>query len=167
MSLQDIASLTSSEKTALMHSVAQQMSNTFVAISEAIQRHLLTPENTAPLHGVIETVNGHGENRIRKLERSLVRYRRRAKGAKRWRAERRAILEDIEGLVRQIKELQQAWKKRVEAMEDRASVQGSTSSSAATSVSRSQSGSESDLSNQLEWEMEQTVANVPEHDSSS
>ncbi|KKK14002.1 hypothetical protein P175DRAFT_0503949 [Aspergillus ochraceoroseus IBT 24754] len=110
-SLENIHTLSPAAKTALMQSLAHEMTSTFIAISKEIQRGTLTPHNTVPLHQVIRTITHTTAAAHRKLERKLTAYERRAK---RWRAERRWIRQEFAQVVWRSKMVHLRWKTRVE-----------------------------------------------------
>ncbi|KAL2821395.1 hypothetical protein BDW59DRAFT_164130 [Aspergillus cavernicola] len=129
--LRDISSLSSPAKTALMDTIAQEMTTIIITISKEIQRGTLKAQHTAPFNLFIRTIQRDETAQQRKLERKLARYQRRGR---RWRAERQWIRRDLAGMVRQMEILHGRWKKRVEVLEKKGSV-------TVASVSRSDSGS--------------------------
>ncbi|KAI9368515.1 hypothetical protein BJX61DRAFT_546470 [Aspergillus egyptiacus] len=109
-----LSSLPSSAKTALIATIAQEMTTTIITVSREIQRGTLTPQHTAPLHNFLRTIQRHEVAAQQKLERRLARYQRRAR---RCREERRRIRREVAEMVRRMEILHRCWKRRVEEME--------------------------------------------------
>ncbi|KAL4816654.1 hypothetical protein BDW67DRAFT_41513 [Aspergillus spinulosporus] len=95
--------LSSDQKTDLIDSIAKKMITIMITISNEIDRGNLDADNTAPIHNFILTIQRHERVQLRKLERRVARYQRRARL---WRAERRRIQGEIEEMVRVLHE---AW----------------------------------------------------------
>lgn len=95
--------LSSDQKTDLVDSIAKKMITIMIIISREIEHGNLDADNTAPIHNFIRIIQRHERAQLRKLERRVARYQRRAR---RWRAERRRIQSEIAEMVRVLDE---AW----------------------------------------------------------
>ncbi|KAL4776610.1 hypothetical protein BDW60DRAFT_203636 [Aspergillus nidulans var. acristatus] len=95
--------LSSDQKTDLIDSIAKKMITIMIIISREIDRGNLDADNTAPIHNFIRTIQRHERAQLRKLERRVARYQRRARL---WRAERRRIRREFAEMVRVLHE---AW----------------------------------------------------------
>ncbi|KAL4736050.1 hypothetical protein BDV11DRAFT_22230 [Aspergillus similis] len=95
--------LSSDQKTDLIDFIAKRMITIMVTISREIDRGNLDADNTAPIHNFIRTIQRHERAQLRKLERRVARYQRRARL---WRAERRRIRREFAEMVRVLHE---AW----------------------------------------------------------
>ncbi|OJJ02598.1 hypothetical protein ASPVEDRAFT_116754, partial [Aspergillus versicolor CBS 583.65] len=90
--IRELSTLTSDQKTAVIDAAARDMTTAMIRISQEINRGTLNPDNTAPLHNFIRTIQRHERAQLRKLERKIAGYQRRARI---WRAERRRIRDNI------------------------------------------------------------------------
>ncbi|KAL4932020.1 uncharacterized protein BDV17DRAFT_254747 [Aspergillus undulatus] len=110
--LRDLPSLTGDQKTDLLDSIAKKMTTTILAISREISRGNLDPDNTAPFHKFITTIQRNERAQLRKLERKVARYQRRTRL---WRAERRQIRSILADLVQRTEKVVLHRKAQTEA----------------------------------------------------
>ncbi|KAL4878759.1 hypothetical protein BJY04DRAFT_107281 [Aspergillus karnatakaensis] len=111
-SLADLSNLTSSQKTALINTIAKEMAMTMLTISKELQHGNLQAENTQPIYSFIRTIQNHEVAARHKLERKLERYERQARES---RAERRWILREFEKMKRRIEVFRRRWTERMRA----------------------------------------------------
>ncbi|KAL4779699.1 hypothetical protein BJX76DRAFT_361534 [Aspergillus varians] len=97
--LQNLSTLSSDQRTALIDSIARKMTVTMLTISQEIQRGNLDLDNTAPMHNFIRTIQRHERALLRKLERKAARYQHRARFR---RAERRRIRRQFAEIARRM-----------------------------------------------------------------
>ncbi|OJJ59689.1 hypothetical protein ASPSYDRAFT_103874, partial [Aspergillus sydowii CBS 593.65] len=90
--IRNLSTLTSDQKTAVVEAIAKNMTTAMIRISKEINRGTLDPDNTAPMHNFIRTIQRHERAQLGKLERKIARYKCRARE---WRAERRRIRNKI------------------------------------------------------------------------
>ncbi|KAL4867898.1 hypothetical protein BDV12DRAFT_109569 [Aspergillus spectabilis] len=108
--LTTLATLTSSQKRALVDRIAQEMASTMLTISRELHRGTLQAEHTEPIYAFIRTIQHHELATRRKLERKLDRCERRERE---WRAERRWIRREFVGIRRRMEVLRRGWNERV------------------------------------------------------
>ncbi|KAL4808187.1 hypothetical protein BDV18DRAFT_158298 [Aspergillus unguis] len=104
-SLTNLSTLTPAEKTSLVRSIASEMTATLVTLSHEIDRGTLTPENTAPIHNFIRTIQRRERKELGRAEKRVERYRAREKE---WKEERKAVSRLVMGIVRGLKEIERA-----------------------------------------------------------
>lgn len=112
--IRKLSTLTSDQKTAVIDAIAGDMTTTMIRISQEINRGNLDPDNTAPMHNFIGTLQRHERAELGKLERKIAKYQRRARM---WRAERRLIRDIVAEMKRHTGSLHQCPETLAKALE--------------------------------------------------
>ncbi|KAI9932636.1 hypothetical protein MW887_008884 [Aspergillus wentii] len=110
MRLRNIETLSSSSKTALLKSIANDISAVFIYISKQSEAGNLSTKHTAPIDNVIRLIKGTEVSQRRMLERRVLRYERQAS---RLRAERRWIRGEFMKVVKRAEAVSERWREKV------------------------------------------------------
>ena len=107
MRLRNIQTLSSPAKTALLQSIANDISATFIYLAKQAEANTLNPEHTAPINDVIAIIKDTTASQRRTLERRMARYERRTK---RLRAERKWAQWEFRRVVQKAEMVHGRWK---------------------------------------------------------
>ncbi|OGM42756.1 hypothetical protein ABOM_008172 [Aspergillus bombycis] len=110
MRLQNLDSLSSVSKSALLRSIADDISAAFICISKQLSCGRLSARHTKPIHDFVTSVKNTERLEQQRLQRDLERYRQRER---RWRAERKWMHRKVEGLVKHSEEIHKQWQVRL------------------------------------------------------
>ncbi|PIG78990.1 hypothetical protein AARAC_003570 [Aspergillus arachidicola] len=111
MRLQNVEGLSSVTKSALLRSIADDISAAFICISKQLSCGTLSARHTRPIHDFIASVRNTERLEQQRLQQDLERYRQRER---RWRAERKWMRRKVEGLVKHSEGIHKQWKERLE-----------------------------------------------------
>ncbi|KAB8200176.1 hypothetical protein BDV34DRAFT_21488 [Aspergillus parasiticus] len=111
MRLQNVEGLSSVTKTALLRSIADDISAAFICISKQLSCGTLSARHTRPIHDFITSIRNTERLEQQRLQRDLERYRQHER---RWRAERKWMRRRVEGLVKHSEGIHKQWKERLE-----------------------------------------------------
>lgn len=101
--LQNLPTLSSSSKTSLLQSIADDITATFITVGQHAAAGHLTEHHTAPLHDVIALIKDTADAQRRALERKLERYERRVR---RGQTERRWMRRELARVVKRVEDVQ-------------------------------------------------------------
>ncbi|KAE8151774.1 hypothetical protein BDV25DRAFT_86384 [Aspergillus avenaceus] len=107
--LANIDTLSPAGKYALLKSIADDISATFIDISKHISRGTLDVDHTAAIHDLIDSIR-RSEPESQRLQQVRKHHRRREK---QWEAEKKWMFNEYKELVKRSEELHELWKKRV------------------------------------------------------
>lgn len=115
MRLRNIQTLSSPAKTALLQSIANDISATFIYLAKQAEANTLNPEHTAPIDDVIAIIKDTTASQRRTLERRMARYERRTK---RLRAERKWAQREFGRVVQKAEMVHGRWKETVDRLRE-------------------------------------------------
>ncbi|KAE8351202.1 hypothetical protein BDV28DRAFT_150207 [Aspergillus coremiiformis] len=101
MRLQNLERLSSAAKSALLRSIADDLTSTFICISKELSRGTLSATHTDPIHDLITSIKNTEWPEHQRMQQELE-YRQRER---RWRAERKWMRRKVEGLVKHSEEI--------------------------------------------------------------
>ncbi|KJJ29549.1 hypothetical protein AFLA70_19g004260 [Aspergillus flavus AF70] len=110
MRLQNVEGLSSVSKSALLRSIADDISAVFICISKQLSCGTLNARHTRPIHDFITSIRCTERLEQQRLQQDLERYRQRER---RWRAERKWMCRKVEGLVKHSEVIHNQWKERL------------------------------------------------------
>ncbi|KAB8223165.1 hypothetical protein BDV33DRAFT_200718 [Aspergillus novoparasiticus] len=111
MRLQNVEGLSSVTKSALLRSIADDISAAFICISKQLSCGTLSARHTRPIQDFITSIRNTERLEQQRLQQDLERYRQRER---RWRAERKWMRRKVEGLVKHSEGIHKQWKERLE-----------------------------------------------------
>lgn len=114
--LTNIASLPSSQKTALISSIANDMKATFIYIAKQSEVGNLDSHNTAPLDNVVAIIRDTAVSERRLVEKRLEKAERRVRNLKR---EQKWMQEEVGKIVKSVDVVSRKWKEKVERLRGR------------------------------------------------
>ncbi|KAB8234290.1 uncharacterized protein BDW43DRAFT_310318 [Aspergillus alliaceus] len=107
MRLRNLVGLSSTSKTALLRSIADDIRAAFISISKQLSRGTLRTKHTDPIHDLIASIKSTESPECQRMQQELERYRQRER---RWRVERKWMRRKVKGLVRHSEEIHRRWK---------------------------------------------------------
>ncbi|KAB8069387.1 hypothetical protein BDV29DRAFT_161470 [Aspergillus leporis] len=110
MRLQNLEALSSASKSALLRSIANDISAVFICISKQLSHGTLSAKHTRPIHDFIKSIKKTELSGHVRLQRKVERHRQRER---RWRAERKQVRKEIRDLMRHSEEICGRWKERL------------------------------------------------------
>lgn len=111
--LTHITSLPSSQKTALISSIANDMKATFIYIAKQSEAGNLDSQNTAPLDNVVATIRDTAVSERRMLEKKLEKAERRVRKLKR---EQKWMHNEVVEVLKRVEVVSGKWKEKVERL---------------------------------------------------
>ncbi|KAL5355079.1 Isocitrate/isopropylmalate dehydrogenase-domain-containing protein [Aspergillus floccosus] len=113
-SLEDLRNLSSEEKTARIQSIANEITATFIALSNQKADGVLGAEHVAPIHDIIHTITQTNGQQREELERKIRRYQRYATQSQK---EKLWMRRQFLVLMHRSEMVQRQWRERVSRLQ--------------------------------------------------